>query len=212
MLFNGGGDPFERLLAALAFGGGGTDYLDFTGYTNRTGSAYSYTYLDITGSGILLMSSAFGRAVSYCIELDGRPGFWIFPGEVATVPLFLPFRQSCKVTGDIQPDYQALVYALVGDPSSGISDMAYVSSFVESPRSYTLLDITGEGVLTGINPRAPGAGLRFWAAQADGAAQGPVGVCQMGSQFVTITMFPFKNRLTITGSSLFNLDAAYILK
>lgn len=155
----GGGDPFERILTGLAFSGGGEPFfVDGTVQGYSVGSHEEYTWLDIVGSGILLIvndsanESSF-RRVRY--QIDGGPIFELMAS--VSHPLNIPFKTSCKVTSEVESDIYHQAFALLGDPFGSILDMTPVSSFITTdPGGTTRVDVTGRGIL--LNAGAWGSG------------------------------------------------------
>lgn len=143
-------DLLEGMLNALTFGGGEQFWSE--GVINssfRASSHYAHTWLDITGSGILLAAWAIfsGGWVYIRIQVDGGP---IFESPLqGTRPLFVPFKQSCKVSCGSPPAQNLNAVALLGDLDGSLSDMAVTAAHVYTGEhlTYTALDITGQGIL-----------------------------------------------------------------
>lgn len=116
------------------------------------GSHYSYTHLDITGSGLLV--SLVGD--EFAVQIDGGPIYRLTGWSEQNHLVMVPFSSSLKVTSSAPLTGMEAAFALVGRPEDPWTECAFACSLpiVTSDEAYTVLDITGEGILWDLNRKS----------------------------------------------------------
>lgn len=155
MLPVAGAGDIESIVWGLILGGmGGWSPQDMSGvgFINiSSGAHYSYTHLDITGEGILV--SLVGN--DFAIQVDGGVVYQLTGWSEQNHLVMVPFSSSLRVTSSAPLTGVEAAFALVGKPGDPWTECAFACSLptAASDEAYTVLDITGEGILWDLNRR-----------------------------------------------------------
>ncbi|MFZ5816308.1 MAG: hypothetical protein ACOY93_13590 [Bacillota bacterium] len=146
---------FEDLLNALTFGGGKAfnlrDYPSNGLPAKAVQSHFSYTFLDITGKGMLVTLSSSRSTMQWAVQADGGTIYELMSNTTGDVILFLPFTTSLKVTNYWNIPSDEYAFAILGD-SDDWSKWTPVNSMptAASHLANTILDIAGKGILLSV--------------------------------------------------------------